>query len=164
MDDIVVKPDTTLREYQECVKLWRRANFRGARVALWTLVVVCAGALSFSVVGTWGSLASVASAVALMSLAIYWAVSGRIYAAFERMSYQRFLDGSTVYIITPDGIRWTANYGRGELSWNYFNKIIDTTQFYIFLRGNALMCIPKRSIPPDRLQDFIALLPRAASI
>jgi hypothetical protein len=164
MDEITVKPDTTLREYQECVKGWHKAYVwpRGTRGTLWMLLAVGAGALSFSVAETWGSLASGLGAVALVAfaivLAMYKMIVAQINSQLLRKVYRRMHDANRVYTFTPDRIRWVQQNAQVEFSWDYFDSFLEKNHLYLFIRDNSVMCIPKRSIPTDRLQDFATIV------
>jgi hypothetical protein len=164
MDEITVKPDTTLREYQECVKEWHKAYVwsRSTKGTLWMLLAVGAGALSFSVAETWGSLPSGAGAVALVAFAIALAMNRMIPAQINsqilRKVYRRMHDVNAVYTFTPDRVRWVGQNAQADFSWDYFDSVVEKNNLYLFIRGNSVMCIPKRSIPTDRLQDFAAIV------
>lgn len=160
MDEITVKPETTLREYQECVKEWHKAYSwsRGTKSMLWVFLAVAAGALSFSVAETWGSLASGAGAVALVAFAMNWMISAQNNSQIQRKVYRRMDAENAVYTFTPDRIRLVGQNAQAEFLWEYFDSVVEKNYFYLFTRGGSVMCIPKRSIPTGRLQDFAAMV------
>lgn len=160
MDEITVKPDTTFREYQECVKEWHKAYDRSrvTKGMLWVFLAVAAGALSFSVAETWGSLASGAGAVALVAFAMNWMISAQSNSQIQRKIYRRMNAVKAVYTFTPDRVRWVGQNAQAEFFWDYFDSVVEKNYLYLFTRGHSVMCIPKRSIPTDRLQDFAAIV------
>ena len=62
------------------------------------------------------------------------------------------------HTFTPDRIRWVAQNAQAEFLWDYFDSVVEKNYFYLFTRGHSVMCIPKRSIPTERLQDFAAIV------
>jgi hypothetical protein len=156
LNGIVITPDTTFREHQQCQRAISMS--RGIRGIYWALVAVVACALSASVAETWGSLASGAGAIALVAFAELVMLPRQIANA-RLAAYLKAIDSRAVYTFTSEFISWTARNSRGELAWESLDRVVETKDCYILvLSWNAYCCIPKRNIPPDRTDDFSALL------
>src|SRR5579863_413731 len=102
MNEITIRPETTLQEYYACQNALRPG--KGAGIVTWVIVYIGAASLALSAALTWGTPASLLAGLALVALSFSFFLTGRIHATQSRQIYKRYKGYDVSYIFTNERI------------------------------------------------------------
>ncbi len=156
MNDITIPAEMTLQEYTACQDALRYS--KGVRTVLWAVLAVGAACLASSAALTWGTPASILAGLALAAFFFTLYLVGRINATQGRKAYKRYRESNPSYTFTSERILATSRYVQSSIAWSAVDRVMETTKAYLLIVGLSCVCVPKRNIPPQNLDDFIQLL------
>jgi len=163
LEDIVVRPDASYREFLESATLPFKP-FRSPWVAVLKFAGGVLGAgMVIAIIETWGSFAGAATIAAAIAFVLYFVA---LYATNQQAANSRlrtcFESGKkdpASYVFSNAGISAACDCTKSEISWAAIDRLVETEGAYVLiLRSLACLCIPKRDVPAGRAVEFAALL------
>jgi hypothetical protein len=158
MNEITIRAEMTLREYDACQDALRYG--RGVPIVIWAVLTTGAASLASSAALTWGTPASILAALALAAFIFSIIFSSLITAARRQQAYRSYRESesNTTYIFTNERILATSPYAQSSLAWAGVDRVMEIKTVYLLVVGNSHIYVPKRDIPPDNFGNFVQLL------
>ena len=157
LNEIAITAEMTFQEY--CA--WQNASIYGSvgPKFFWTVLAVGTASSAASAVLTWATPASLLAGVAFAAFFFFgyiWASQST--SARRRKAYRRYRESNTSYTFTDERIVATSRHIQSSIAWAAVERVRESTTVYLLVIRGSYICIPKRSIPPDNVDDFIQLL------
>jgi len=158
MNEITIKTEMTLREYDACQDALRYG--KGVPIVIWAVLATGAASLASSAALTWGTPASILAGMALAAFIFSIYFSSLITATRRRQAYKKYKESesNTIYIFTDERILATSRYAQTSLAWAGVDRVVEIKTVYLLVVGNSYIYVPRRDIPPHNFGDFIQLL------
>jgi hypothetical protein len=157
MNEITIRSEMTLQEYNACVDAWRPGKARP--IVFWSLLTIGSASLASSAALTWGTPASILAGLALIAFSFIFFWSGQVSATQRRRGYKRFREADVRYTFAEERVLATWRDGQSSFAWAAVDRLKELSTLYVLILGDRyIICVPKRHIPPDNLGDFIQLL------
>ena len=156
MNEITIRPEMTYQEYSAYQDAVQYGNV--GRVFFWTALAIGAASSAASAALTWPTPASLLAGLAFAVFFFFGYLLFGHAGARRRKAYQRYKESNTSYTFTNDRILATSRYVQSSIAWAAVDRVkVRRTVYLLVIRG-SYMCVPKRDIPPDGVDDFIQLL------
>lgn len=157
MDAISITPDSTFEEFTRSVSAPLKPS--AIRLPLQIASLLLGMGAVITLIETWGSFAGVAAVIAAISGLAIFVLSQSLASSRLKACYLAGKDDAATYAFSESGVTGACKCTRTDFSWAAFDRVLESETMYVLVtKSLACIRVPKRNIPSDRVDQFVALI------